>query len=117
MLSPEATSFWIASHPGNNRLGEETWIAPQSAANLVSGGYDFSYDPDNLEPAYVTADRYGLLTRQTWPTYSSEQERNEYEVNPGDGEACVVAGDFGAGMSPRYYFNWDVYIRPTITSG
>ena len=109
MLSPEATSFWVASHPGNNRLGEETYLAPTSADNLVSGGYDFAYDPDNLEPAYVTADRYGLLAGQTWPTYLSEQERNEYEVNPGDGQACIVVGDNGEGTSPRYYFHFDEY--------
>ena len=109
MLSPEATSFWIASHPGNNRLGEETYLAPTSADSLVSGGYDFAYDPDSLEAAYVTADRYGLLAGQTWPTYLSEQERNAYEVNPGDGQACIVAGDNGEGTSPRFYFHFDEY--------
>ena len=109
MLSPEATSFWIASHPGNNRLGEETYLAPTSADSLVSGGYDFAYDPDDLSDAYVTADRYNLLAGQTWPTYASEQERNEYEVRPGDGQACMVAGDNGEGTSPRFYFHFDVY--------
>ena len=109
MLSPEATSFWIVSHPGNNRLGEETYLAPSSADALVSGGYDFAYDADDLEAAYVTADRYGLLAGQTWPTYASEQERNAYEVNPGDGQACIVVGDNGEGTSPRYYFHFDEY--------
>ena len=109
MLSPEATSFWIVSHPGNNRLGEETYLAPVSADSLVSGGYDFAYDADSLEAAYVTADRYGLLAGQTWPTYLSERERNEYEAHPADGQACIVAGDNGEGTSPRFYFHFDEY--------
>ena len=109
MLSPEATSFWIASHPGNNRLGEETYLAPTSADDLIFGGYDFVYDPEDLEPAYVTADRYGLLANQTWPTYASERERNEYEVNPKDGQGCVIVGDKGEGHTNRYYFHFDEY--------
>ena len=109
MLSPEATSFWIASHPGNNRLGEETYLAPASTDNLVSGGYDFVYDPDDLADAYVTTDRYGLLTFQSWPVYASERERNEYEISPADGQACIVTGDNGEGTSPRFYFHFDVY--------
>ena len=109
MLAPEATSFWIASEEGNNRLGQETWLAPTSADTLVSGGYQFSYNPENLEPAYVTADRYALLANQTWPVYGSEQERNEYEIDPADGQGCIITGDRGEGTSPRFYYHLDVY--------
>ena len=109
MLSPETSSYWIASHPGSNLLGEETWLAPLSSDRLTTGGYNFVYDPDNLEAAYVTADRYGLLARQTCPTYASEQERDEYEVNPRDGQPCLIAGDKGEGQTNRFYFHFDFY--------
>ena len=110
LLSPEATAYWIVSHPDEDRLGVDSYLSlPQPGDDDVLGNFDWHYEDDDVFRAVVSSTRYDrLLASQAWPTYSTTAERDRIETDPGDGWATIIAG----GTIPNRFIRWEVWSQP-----
>ena len=99
LLIPEASAYWILDVEDADRFDAEdpeTYLAPRrnldpplaAPGGRLPGGWRITED---REYQIVSANRFdALLAQQVLPVYRSEQERDDFEVSPVDGNACVI---------------------------
>ena len=122
LLIPEASAYWIVDVEGADRLdvlgSPETVLAPRrnldpplgAPAGRLPGG--FRRTPDR-EFQVVSANRFdGYLSQQAHPVYTSEEERDRFEGDPGtdtgprDGHSCVVIETSAAGVKAYWLYEY-----------